>query len=220
MNAPYRQGIPLRPDRDSIRDLSMRSLSRAAIAVAQRAYDGGMTPSIKSPDDFLRQRGWEGDRVAGLLTKAASAPAMTTTAGWAAELATVAMSYLASLRPMSAAAQLLAQCLQISLDGVAQVKLPAIDAGSANFVAQGAPIRVLKMVTSAGPTISMHKLASICELSREMMESGNAEAIRAPSADRQHRTRARRRALQQRRGRQHPPGGHPGRRDYNHGIGQ
>jgi hypothetical protein len=56
-----------------------------------RQSDGiGVDLTQRPPDDYLRERSWGDDRVAALLTKAATAPATTTQAGWAAELGAVA----------------------------------------------------------------------------------------------------------------------------------
>jgi hypothetical protein len=177
MNAQHRQGIPLIADPDGVRSLHLRALSRAALAVADRALDGGSMPSTRSTEDFLRRRGWEGDRIAMMVARAATAPALTTQAGWAQELAGVALAFLTTLKPMSAGAEFLAQCLRLDLSGIASLTLPALNAGQAGWVAEGAPIRVLRMITSAQATLTPRKLAAICELSREMMEGSNAEAI-------------------------------------------
>jgi hypothetical protein len=162
---------------DSIRALSLRSLSRAAIATGMRAFDGGSMPSAASNADFLRRRGWDGDRVASTLVRTAVGPATTSTPAWAGELGHVALALIESLKPQSAGAQLLAQALQISLDGLAQVRLPLIRPSPATFVKQGDPIRVSQLPTAPGAVLSPAKLATIVALSREQMESSNAESI-------------------------------------------
>jgi hypothetical protein len=48
----------LKPHRNSIRELSMRSLARSAVCVGLHALDGSSVPSSLSPADFLRQRGF------------------------------------------------------------------------------------------------------------------------------------------------------------------
>jgi hypothetical protein len=142
--------IPLRPDPDSVRVLALRSLARAAIAVGRRALDGGATPSARSLPDFLRDRGWDDDRVAGIVTRTASNPAMLGDPQWAGELGGVATSFLASLVPMSAGAQLLGACFSLAFDGRAAIRLPALSgtaAQRAEWVADGAPIRVLQLAS-------------------------------------------------------------------------
>ena len=167
----------LKPHRDGVRDLSMRSLTRSAIAVGLSALEGGAIPGRSAPADFLSRRGWDGDRVGKLVTRASTGPAMTTDPAWAGELGTVALAFLESLRPMSAAAQLLGQCLRITFGSAAHVRLPSIAPGTASFVAENQPIRVSSLAVSAGPVLEPYKLATICELTREMMESSNAEAL-------------------------------------------
>jgi capsid protein len=178
MNKPF---LPADYHPDSVRELSMRSLARACIAIGQRTHSGvpgmsGASPLL--PNDILRARGWDDDRVAKLVIRAATSPATTTTTGWAAELATVAMAFLASLRPMSAGADLLGQCLSLSFGAAAQIRLPTINpAGAATFVSEGQPIRVSQLPTTAGPTMERYKLAGIVELTSEMMEHSDAERI-------------------------------------------
>jgi hypothetical protein len=170
--------IPLRPDFDSVRELSLRSLSRASIAVAEHALAGGWTPGALGPSDYLRQRSWSDDRVASMLVRSPTSPATTSQANWAQELATVAKAFLTVLVPMSAGASLLAQGLSLSFgEGYAKISLPTIGAGSASFVTQGQPIRVGQIFTSGGPTLEPAKFASIVSLTREMIESGNAESL-------------------------------------------
>jgi hypothetical protein len=112
-----------------------RSLVRAAIATAQRTLDGGV-----QPPDYLRRR-WADDPRAALVLRAASSPAMTTTTGWAAEIAHAVVSFLGLLVPVSAGAELLGRGLQLRFDGVASISLPTISLGQAGFVGQGKPIR-------------------------------------------------------------------------------
>ncbi len=173
MNAP-RTGIPLRADPHAVRDDAVRSLVRAAIVVGRAVFDHNEPRKV---EDFVRQKGWADDRAAGILTRAASGPALTSQAGWAKELATVAQAFLRTLVPMSAAAQLLDQAIALSFNGTAKITLPTITPGSASWVAEGQPIGVSQMPTGAGPSLEPYKLASIVVLSREMLESSNAEAI-------------------------------------------
>jgi hypothetical protein len=173
MNAPPR-GLPLRVDRDAARDTAVASLVRAAIVAGQRAFN--FDRNIPT-DNIIRERNWNDDRTLGMLVRAATAPAMTTQPGWAAELSHVAQSFLRTLVPMSAAAQLLDACLSLRFDRTAKITLPIITPGTAEFVAEGQPIRVPKMPTGPGPSLEPCKLASIVELTTEMMESSNVEAI-------------------------------------------
>jgi hypothetical protein len=126
MNASIRQGIPLVPQPDLARERAVASLARAAVLVARRVFDR----SPQAEESFVKERGWDGDRAAGILTRAASGPAMTTQAGWAKELATVSQAFLRTLTPMSAAAALLDQSVQVSFDGAGKITLPTITPGS------------------------------------------------------------------------------------------
>jgi hypothetical protein len=56
MNAPIRQGIPLRPDPAALRRAAVRSFSRACVAAARGRYAGDAA-------DVLRTR-WPHDRAA------------------------------------------------------------------------------------------------------------------------------------------------------------
>jgi HK97 family phage major capsid protein len=152
----------------------VNSIARAAIVTGARVFDGAVP---RTANDLLRERSWTADRTASLLTRAASTPAMLSQAGWAAELGQVAIALLRSLVPMSAAAALLDQCLTLSFNGAAKISLPNITPGTATWVADGAPIRVLTMPTLVSQSLLPSKLATIVELTREMMESSNIEAI-------------------------------------------
>jgi HK97 family phage major capsid protein len=164
--------IPLRLDEDAAREAAMTSLSRAAVALGDRVFETKLSVA-----DALRQRSWGGDRLAGVLTRAASTPAALTQTGWAAELGRVSQQFLRTLTPMSAAAALLDKCLSLSFGGDARITLPNIAPGTAHWVAEGAPIRVPQMPTVVGQSLTPAKLATIVELTREMMESSNIEAI-------------------------------------------
>jgi len=124
--------------------------------------------------DVVNER-WPTD----LVTRAAAAPAMTTTTGWAAELVHRIMAQaLEALGPASAGAQVLGDGLVLGWDGAGQISAPGIvaAAASAGFVAEGGPIPV-RQLSSATVIMAPFKLASISVLTREMIESGNAEQI-------------------------------------------
>ena len=124
--------------------------------------------------DVLAER-WPNDRVA----RAAAAPAMVGTTGWAAELAPrLTADTLDALGPASAAAEIFRNSLVINFDGYGSVSAPGFVAefGNAGWVAEGAPIPVRQL--SAPPAImNPHKLCAIAVLTREMIESSNAERL-------------------------------------------
>lgn len=114
-----------------------------------------------------------------LVLRAAVAPAMTSVAGWAAELAQLRVAdAVEALGPASAAAQILKQCLLLNWDGAGQISVPGFVAefGNAGFVAEGVPIPVRQLAATAA-LLKPHKLAAIAAISREQTESSNAEAM-------------------------------------------
>jgi hypothetical protein len=127
------------------------------------------------------QRLWGADpAMAERIIKAASAPATTTTTGWAAPLVTSAVgTFLRSLRPRSAAAQLFTSPLSLEAIGTLQLPRVASDFPEPPFVAEGAPIPAMSGVLASvalGPPKKMALLASITsELDAYSAES--AEAI-------------------------------------------
>jgi len=132
-------------------------------------------PNDKMVQAMLTQTGVSLETV----QRAASAPAMTTVSGWAAELAIKATAdAVDALSAASAAADLFRMSLLLNWNGAASIVVPAMaaSANNASFVAEGDPIPV-RQLTSAGPTLLPYKVASIAVLSREMLESSNAEAI-------------------------------------------
>ncbi|MGY8682464.1 phage major capsid protein [Bradyrhizobium sp. UFLA05-153] len=111
------------------------------------------------------------------VTRGAVAPASLAPPAWAGALGLTGMDFLADLVGLSAGADLLRRCLQVSLDNRAKALLPAIAPGEAGFVAELQPAPVVQLLTSAGPSLVPFKLAEIAKLSREMLEASNAETI-------------------------------------------
>jgi hypothetical protein len=113
-----------------------------------------------------------------IVLRAVSAPAMTSVAGWAAELARKIVADGLNMGPAAAGAAVLRQALVLTWDGNGQISVPGFVAGAGNagFVAEGSPIPV-RQLTSSAALLSPHKLAAIGVLSREMMESSNAEQL-------------------------------------------
>jgi Phage capsid family len=114
-----------------------------------------------------------------MITRAASAPAMTGVAGWAAELVhKIVADTLDALGPASAAADVMKRGLTLEWNGAGIISAPGFVASAANasFVAEGQPIPVRQYVETPAQLLP-HKLASISALTREMAESSNAEAL-------------------------------------------
>src|SRR5215469_11260021 len=114
-----------------------------------------------------------------MILKAASAPAMTTVTGWAAELVQrIIEDTLTALGPASTGARMLRNGLVLTFDGIGQISAPGFVASAANasFVAENAPIPV-RQLNSAPCLLQPYKLATIAVLTREMIESSNAEKL-------------------------------------------
>jgi hypothetical protein len=176
-----RQGIPLKPDigtfRSEQREKGTTSITRAVIGEARSQFTNDRSPAR------LVRATWGTDRDAlAIVTRAASSPAMTGTTGWAAELAqTRAEDMLAMLAPLSAGAKLLGMGTTLLFAGANKITFPAFNPPSASnvsFVAQGAAIPVRQLTSTAGTTsLDPRKLAVIFVLTREMLDSSNAEAL-------------------------------------------
>jgi hypothetical protein len=156
-----------RPDRSAISRAAMGSLTRAALATARSVVEN------RSPDALV-QRTWPDDRLASLLTKAASAPATIATTS---ALAATSMAFFESMQPASAGADLLGRCLTVKFDGAAFISLPSLTPTEAAFVAENTPIPVKQYVSEAAAVLKPCKLAALVTLTNELMSGSNAEAM-------------------------------------------
>jgi hypothetical protein len=163
MTAPTRTPIPLRPDPAAIAETAVSSLVRAVIASARRSLD-----PRNAPDEFADDRG------VNLVLRGPVAP--TTIANTQA-LATIAVSFVASLVGTSAAAALIARSLRLTFDGAALIGIPSLTLPHAAFVAEAAPIPVVQGTSAPGSVLEPYKLAVICNLAGEMIRNSNAEAF-------------------------------------------
>jgi hypothetical protein len=173
MNEHTRMGIPLRPDENAVRERTVMSLVRAAIAVAHQSFD----KTIRAPDYAKRTWGNLEARNVEAVTRAVSNPGMTTATGWAAELAHVSIQFIASLVPVSAGADLLNRGLQLRFDGLKSISIPTITLGQAAFIGEGKPIPVVQYQTAPGVKLEPHALKLISTLTWEMLEASDAENI-------------------------------------------
>jgi hypothetical protein len=149
-------------------NLFRRMLTAKAIALVKKV----------KIDDVVSER-WPNDHELEIMIKAASNPAMTSVVGWAKELAqTLVADTIEALGASSAGAEVLTSSLVLSWDGAGAIGVPGFVASAANggFVAEGDPIPV-RQFADGSQTLSPHKLASIAVLTREMIESSNAEVI-------------------------------------------
>ena len=173
---PRPQGIPLRPDPDARRDAVVRSVVRAVLAQARSKFEQDRDAAR------LVRASWSRDRMAlGLVQRAASAPAMTTTTGWAAELATTRVEdMLGTFGPASCGGTLLQKGTVLQFEGANKISIPNISTASptfATFVTQGQSIPVRQFVTSTGISLDPRKLGAIFVLSHEMIASSHAEQL-------------------------------------------
>ncbi|HEY1418066.1 MAG TPA: hypothetical protein VGF41_09170, partial [Myxococcaceae bacterium] len=122
---------------------------------------------------------WPNDGVLDLAVRAATNPAMTSVAGWAAELMQkFVYDGLDALSPMSAGAKALLAGSVLTFTGRGQVSAPGFTpaAGNAGFVAEGTPIPVKQLVATPA-TLLPYKLAAIAALTQEMIDNSNAERM-------------------------------------------
>ena len=166
--------FPLPQDFNGKRALA--PIVRAVIAEARSVF----TPE-RNASRVARQM-WPDDKATlQILERAASTMATTSDAQWAGPLAhsTVVQELLTNLGPTSAGLQLLQQGLTLTFDGYNQIKCPGISASAsyAGFVGQGGNIPVRQLPVSAGVTLEPRKFGTIVALSREMIESSNAQQL-------------------------------------------
>jgi hypothetical protein len=171
-----RTPIPLRPDFHAIEERTIGALVRSAIATAHGVYD----KTVRASDYARKTWGSEAAREVNLITRAAALPATTTQSDWAGLFSQVTVTFLSSLAPASAGADLLGRGLQLRFDGAGAISLPMMSAGQAGFVGQSQPIPVVEYQTTAGVKLEPHKLALGVTLTFEMLSTPSAEeAVRA-----------------------------------------
>jgi hypothetical protein len=156
------QGLPLRPDHAAQREAALIAIARACVNFARAVGKREMTNH------------WPEDRQVELLMRGA----MTATSmADATALATIAMQFVSSLTPISAAAALISRSLQLTFDRAAQISVPSLTLPNAAFIGEGEPIPVVAGNTLPPALLDPHKLATIVPLTNEMIYNTNAEAI-------------------------------------------
>jgi hypothetical protein len=169
---PYRY-IPMRRD-GAPRNRPSDALIRLAAAQLLARVD-----RRRRVEDIADEM-WGDDDVLPVLLKAATAPAITTTSGWADTLAaTSVQDFFVSMGPASAGALLLSRGLQFTFGPTANVVVPGILSAAANtgFVEQGKPIPVRDLSTTAATLLSPRKFATIVPFTREMLQYSTIESI-------------------------------------------
>ena len=157
-----RQPIPLRADHNALREAAMASLVRACVNAARRVHDR------------FAKSAWPDDRHADLLIRAATSPA---TLADTAALQQIALYFVASLVPVSAAAAVIARSLQLAFDHAAQISVPSLTLPHAAWLSEGAPLPVVQGTSSPGALIDPYKLGVIVPLANEMIRNSNAENV-------------------------------------------
>jgi hypothetical protein len=157
----------------AVRAMAMDTLIRACIVTAH----GKLNPNSSTRAFASGRWGSEEAHNVENVLKAASAPAATSTVGWAKELSPIVVAFLTNLVPMSAGADLLGRALGLSFDGAGQINLPMVTTPLADFVGEGQPIPVVNGVASIQATLVPYKFSVITVLSRELIEHANAEPL-------------------------------------------
>jgi hypothetical protein len=153
--------------------MAVSSLVRACIATGHAK----LNPRTDARSFVASRWGSEEARNVEAVTKAASAPAMTSTPGWAKEFSRVVLAFLRNLTPISASADLLTRVLSLNFDGAGAISIPNLNVPLADFVGQGAPIPVVDGTVTIQTTLEPHKFATITVLTNEMLNSSNAEQL-------------------------------------------
>ena len=153
------------------------SFVRAVLATALAQFDA----NLPGPEKIAR-RLWPDDDATGIVLKAASAPADTTTSGWASQLASTSIADLVMTQgPTSCGGELMRSAIALSFDGTAQINAPSIisSASDAAWVAQGSPIPFRQMTIGGGASLTPKKLATGFVVTRELVEHSvpNAERL-------------------------------------------
>jgi hypothetical protein len=142
-----------------------RAVTAHALAKAKRS-----SPAAEAA------RLWPSDK---LTLRAVSVAATSGNAPWAGELAhRVVRDALEGMGPAAAGAQVLLRSLVLAWDNYGSISAPGFvaGAGSAGFVAENAPIPVRQLSATAA-LLTQFKLAALAVLTREMIESSNAEQL-------------------------------------------
>lgn len=167
MNAPARQGIPLRPDPGALFSSQRRSFVRAATAMALAARD-------RQRPDAILAKSWPDDASASRILKGATSP--TTSSGYPQ---VEAITVLPMLAPSSASARLLGAASSVDLAGVSSVAVPYIGASGrpvVPFVAEGMPMPVVDMTTSVLRVGPVKKLLIGSALTNELQSASGDTA--------------------------------------------
>jgi Phage capsid family len=161
---------------EDLRRNSPNALIRAAHAHALAAISRQPAPDAAA----IAKARWPEDRLAQFLTRGATSAAMTSVPSWAQELVRVQTAdFLVGLGPHSAASEIFQECLSLTFDGSGLINIPTFvsDFHNAGFVGENSAIPVQNLALDAPNPLTPHKAAAIALLSRELIESSNAEQL-------------------------------------------
>jgi hypothetical protein len=165
-----------RTDYGAARHDGGQSFVRAATAELFRYERRGLPLPL---DEVLgRFPGEQRREIEHLITRGDVSPATTTGSGWADKLVQTAVTdFLVNIGPSSAASTLLRRGLNFSFAGAGKIVVPdlIVDADSATFVAEGAPIPVRSFSFGSGKTIEPRAFKSLVVFTREVFDYTNAE---------------------------------------------
>jgi Phage capsid family len=153
-------------------DHIVRCLVATAIAQFERA-----------DADEVCERLYPGDRATALVLRAATAPADTTTSGWASQLATSSIADLVqTLGPANAGGELMRRGIALEFGQSAQINAPAVISaaiGASAWIGQGLPIPARALSVGAGATLVPKKVAAIFAVTRDLLSHSvpNAEKL-------------------------------------------
>ena len=160
-------GLTLRsPRKPDPLDFLWRALHVRAAAKAEGQDIDVMRQKIYGNDEATRA-------VCDIVLKAATAPAMTTVAGWAQELVQqIYADFMEALLPLSVLPRLSAKGLSLNFGAAGRIVIPTRNltpAISGSFVGEGAPIPV-RQGAFAAQTLTPKKAAVITTWTREMQD--------------------------------------------------
>jgi hypothetical protein len=148
---------------------------RAAAATLRSHVMNRGTPQRAAEQMFKR------DIVTAEILKAATVPAEAATAGWAQEIARVAIyDMLQSITSISAAAEIISRGLKLNMDGIGTYRVPGrvINPAQAGaWIAEGNPAPSRALVFTNAAILQPRRLSVMYPYTREMAESSNIENI-------------------------------------------
>jgi len=156
--------------------------NRGGELIAKMAIARGIAHYERQPLDAVVAKLYPKDAAALAVAKSATNAADTTTNGWAAELVRSEVRAMLNedLRPISVAAALASQGMQLSFNGAQSILVPAIQtrttAVGGSWVGENGVIPVKQGIIGS-QRLNRYKLAVITVLSRELMRASDPSAV-------------------------------------------